>query len=183
MHPRVLRIIHRTPLAAVLIAAAFTAQASPALAQAAGSHGMVVQSVTGAAHYVTPDGFFRRFTFTAQKYSDSFVDGQWQMVAGATILHGSVTCLNILSPHEARLGGTIDDAHFALFLPGTDIGWVVVDNGQGADAPPDMTSSLRAFRNAPPGSAEQFCETGQLPFPGGDLGIDNITYGNTQIHP
>ncbi len=166
----------------LLLIAALATQPLVAHAQDDGTHGMVVQSVTGAAHWQTPDGFYRRLTFNARKYADSYVGGEWQMVAGSAILHGTITCLNILSPNEARIGGTVDEALFTLFQAGTDIGWVVVDNGQGADAPLDMTSNLRAFRNAPPGSAERFCETGELPFGGGDLAIESVTHGNSQIH-
>jgi len=39
----------------------------------------------------------------------------------------------------------------------------------------------RAFLNAPAGSAEAWCATGQLPLPGGKLGIDTIDKGNIQI--
>jgi hypothetical protein len=104
------------------------------------------------------------------------------MVAGSAILHGTVTCMNVLSPNEARLGGTVDQSKFSLFQAGTEIGWLAVDNGQGVNAPDDMTSNLRAFRNAPTGTAERFCLYGELPFPGSDLGVDDITRGNTQIH-
>jgi hypothetical protein len=165
-------------LAIVMLVAAI---ALPAAAQN-DSHGQVVQSVTGSAHWKTPDGFLRRFSFFGRKFADGFVDGEWNMVAGSAILHGTVTCMNVLSPNEARLGGTVDQSKFSLFQAGTEIGWLAVDNGQGVNAPDDMTSNLRAFRNAPTGTAERFCLYGELPFPGSDLGVDDITRGHTQIH-
>jgi len=182
IHPRPL--IHGGVLAtAFLVIAALTAGSGSARAQdATGTHGPVAKSITGSAHWLTPDGIYRRFIFTSREYADGTIDGEWNLVAGATILHGTITCMNILSPSEARLGGRIDSAKFATFQVGTDLGWVAVDNGQGEGAPEDMTSNLRAFRNAPPGSAERFCQFGELPFPDSNLGIDSITHGNTKIH-
>jgi hypothetical protein len=137
----------------------------------------IAAQAKGGAHFITPDGFNRRLSFTANQYADGSVDGQWQLVAGSAIVHGSITCLWV-DGMDARVGGTVDDAKFTLFQEGTDIAWAAVDGGEGANAPGDATTNLRAFRNAPPGSAAAFCETGEAP-PG--LVLDEITRGNVQV--
>ncbi len=137
----------------------------------------IAAQAKGGAHFLTPDGFNRRLTFTANQYGDGTVDGQWQLVAGSAIVHGSITCLWV-DGTDARVGGTADDAKFTLFQEGTDIAWVAVDGGEGANASGDATTNLRAFRNAPPGSAAAFCDTGDAP-PG--LVLDEITRGNVQV--
>lgn len=148
--------------------------------------GPVTASVTGGAQWIISsgpaEGLLRWFTFTATRTADGTVDGQWQLVAGTAILHGSVTCLKILGDH-ARLGGTVDDAKFSLFMAGTDVAWEVVDGGEGVNAAVDETSNLAAFRNAPTGAAEAFCGAGTVPeIPGNPaFEISPITYGNVKI--
>lgn len=140
----------------------------------------LVGQASGGAHLLTADGFNRRLTFTARHYADDSVDGEWQLVAGATILHGDITCLTI-EGNRARVGGTVADAKFANFQEGTDIAWEAVDDGEGAAAS-DATSNLRAFRNAPPESAAAFCADGTVPEEGGDFFvIEEITRGNVQV--
>jgi hypothetical protein len=149
----------------------------------------VVTTVTGGAQWIIASGplagMLRRFTFTARQTADGATSGQWQLVAGSTILHGTINCLQLTeidgSP-AARLGGVVTDAKFTYFNVGTDIAWAAVDGGEGANAI-DETSNPQAFRNAPAGSAAAFCATGAIP----DLpdnppySIDPITYGNVQV--
>jgi hypothetical protein len=171
------RWIHSAAMAALTLCAL---SAAPVRADD-GSHGAVSIMVSGGTRWLTADGVWRRFAFNARQYADGFVNGEWQLVAGAAIVHGNVTCLNVLDDQNARVGGTIENAKFTGFRVGTDIGWIAADRGEGQSGQGDLTSSLRAFLNAPPGSAEQWCTTGMLPFPGGDLAIDTIDKGNIQI--
>lgn len=169
-------------LAGPVHADSYVAVDQPRLDDLTASHGPVVSLVTGGTYWHTPDGFNRRFSFIARKHMDGAVSGEWQLVAGTAIVHGGVTCMTIVDDHTARIGGNVLDAHFTLFQEGTDLGWQVSDLGGGSTAG-DEVSDLRAFRNAPAGSAEAFCETGALPFGGTDLSIDPIDYGNIQILP
>jgi hypothetical protein len=170
---------------ALLASAAFAqdpGRSSNATGQNSASHGPVSVRVTGGTTWTTPEGLLRRFTFTGAQYMDGSVDGEWQLVAGATILHGDVICLSLVDPHHVRLGGRVDFAAFTQFFPeGTEIGWTASDLGEGSGSSGDQTTNLRAFRNAPPGSAGIYCSTGIVPG-GGTVGLDPIDTGNIQIH-
>ena len=147
----------------------------------------VVATVTGGAHWIISSGPFagllRRFTFNAVQRADGSAFGEWQLIVGLTILHGDITCLAI-EGDGARVGGIVEDGKFTTFVDGTDIAWEAVDGGEGAnEAAEDQTSNPVAFRNAPAGSAAEFCASGTVPeLPGNpDFTIDAITYGNVQI--
>ncbi|MES2305469.1 MAG: hypothetical protein V4558_08175 [Gemmatimonadota bacterium] len=138
--------------------------------------GPVVGSASGGGHWITPDGLRRRLAFSVRRHDDGSVDGEWQLVAGATIMHGRLTCLSI-EGNTARVGGVVEQSKFSLFLVGTDVAWYVVDNGEGQNAE-DATSNLRAFRNSAPGTAQAFCDTGAAPTP---VTPDAISFGNVQV--
>ena len=167
-------------LAATAVLALLTL-ATPALRADDGDHGPVSTIVSGGTRWLTSDGVWRRFAFTARQYADGHTAGEWQLVAGAAIVHGNVTCLNVLDDRHARVGGTIERAAFTAFQVGTDIGWVADDLGEGASAIGDNTSNLRAFLNSPTGSAAAWCTSGTLPFPTSNLAVDQIDQGNIQI--
>ena len=143
---------------------------------AAASEGPVIGSASGGGHWITPDGLRRRLAFSVRRHADGTVDGEWQLVAGATIMHGSLTCLSI-DGSTARVGGVVERSLFSLFLVGTDVAWYVVDDGEGQGAD-DATSNLRAFRNSAPGTAQAFCDTGAAPTP---VTPDAISFGNVQV--
>lgn len=139
--------------------------------------------VTGSAHLqvFAPNGIgLRKLTFSAIQHADGSVSGEWNLVAGATILHGDLDCLNILPGGDrARFSGIVTDAKFTNFEPGTAFALEVVDNGQGGDSDPDQTSVVRAFRNADPAVGRHFCETGEAPT---DVEFMDAQKGNIQIH-
>jgi hypothetical protein len=144
--------------------------------------GEVGQSVTGSAlvQVFAPAGIgLRRLTFTARVFPDGAVDGEWNLVAGSAILHGDIDCLHILPDGKtARLSGIVTDAKFTLFVPGTAFAMEFVDNGQGGDADADVTTDLRAFRNASPEVGRLFCETGEAP---PDVEYLQMIHGNFQV--
>ncbi len=167
-----------------------TASDAEALRPAASADRPVVLSATGGAQWIIPDGplagYLRRFTFNALRHADGSVSGTWQLVAAATILHGSITCLEPVpgaSQPTVRIGGTVDDAKFTTYQAGTDMAWLAVDGGEGGSAV-DQTSNLQTFRNAPSGSAAAFCSDGTVPeIPGNpSLVVSPITHGNVQIN-
>ena len=153
-----------------------TLPAPPITAINASAASPVVASASGGGHWITADGLRRRLAFSVRRHDDGTVDGEWQLVAGATIMHGSLTCLSI-EGNTARVGGTVDRSLFSLFLVGTDVAWHVVDDGEGNDAA-DATSNLRAFRNSPPGTAQAFCDTGAAP---SAVEPDAISFGNVRV--
>ena len=136
----------------------------------------VVASASGGGHWFTPDGLRRRLAFSVRRHADGSTDGEWQLVAGATIMHGRLTCLSV-DGNTARVGGVVEQSKFSLFLVDTDVAWYVVDDGEGNGAA-DATSNLRAFRNSAPGTAQAFCDTGAAPTP---VSQDVISFGNVQV--
>jgi hypothetical protein len=167
---------------AALALAGCTAETSTLPAPTAGTDmaaaidAAVVGSASGGGHWITTDGLTRRLAFSVRRFDDGSVHGEWQLVAGATIMHGRLTCLSI-DGNTARVGGVVERSFFSLFLVDTDVAWYVVDDGEGSGAS-DATSNLRAFRNAPPGSAQAFCDTGAAPTA---VGPDVISFGNVSV--
>lgn len=143
----------------------------------------VIGSVTGSAmaQVFAPTGIgLRKLTFTARHYGDGHVEGQWNIVAGGTILHGDIDCLTILpGGTRARFSGLVNSAKFTYFIPGTAFAMEVVDSGEGVNADPDQNTELRAFMNAPPDVGTLFCETGEGP---DGLQLVDVKLGNVQVH-
>ncbi len=153
---------------------------APTRAAATVSGSTVVQAITGSAHTLqTINGvvFRRRLTFAAQRGADGGVSGTWQLVAGASIISGSLGCFAVEPDGTVRVGGTVDQALFTTFQAGTDTGWYLEDNGEGND--PDDRSGRLIF-NAPPGTAQAFCD-GTYTDPRAEE-MAEIIGGNVQLH-
>jgi hypothetical protein len=119
-------------------------------------------SASGAGHFTNPaNGVFVRDEFAARSEADGSVNGEYQRIAGAAIIHGAVTCLVVVG-NEARIGGTIDRAAFTPVGIGSEFLFRVVDNGEGG-AVADQFS--RVGFNQPAGAAAEFCATGIEPVP------------------
>ena len=115
----------------------------------------VVESVTGSGSFTT--GAWRTFSFTARRYADGSVDGEWERINHGnereSKSHGKVVCLTIIG-NEAWIGTIATSGAFSD--PGFNEGGVrVIDNGQGANSPPDKMSLQRINRET--GFAEWFC--------------------------
>jgi hypothetical protein len=161
----------------MLAACAAGETASPFQATSAST---VVEAVTGSAHTFQTVGSSvvrRRLTFEASRSEDGSVSGTWQLVAGASIISGSITCFTILDDGAVRVGGTVDKAFFTTFQVGSDTGWYLEDNGEGGDA---EDRSGRLILNAPSGTAQQFCD-GTYTDPRAEE-VGEIVGGNVQVH-
>ncbi len=143
------------------------------------SQGPVVQSVTGSGNFHFQGDFVRIFTDVAQLLADGSVRGQWERAnpgvpgGGATKSHGVVTCFTIIG-NQAWLGGYATSGNFST-PPDNEVGWRVVDNGQGANSPPDEISLQAVAR--PPGFAASWCANTP------PLGTFPIQAGNIQVRP
>jgi len=86
----------------------------------------------------------RSFGFNAKLKSDGSADGwfNYQEVDDGVPFHanGSVWCLTVIG-NEAWIGGTIEHANDPTY-DGLGAWWHVTDNGEGAQAPPDVTTFL-----------------------------------------
>lgn len=151
-----------------------SAAAPTALSQGSGP---VVQSATGAGHF-TVAGELRTFSFTALKYADGTVQGEYELFSrvSGTRIHGDVVCLSVVGNH-AWVGGTQDHSIDPVaFPPGGENGFQTVDNGEGDNDPPDLLSLM--FINGPPGFAQAYCDAQAdapplNPIEGGNIQVRN----------
>ena len=141
----------------------------------------ILGAVTGSGHIFQPavggGTIRRRLTFTARRYADGTVEGNWQLVAGAAIIHGSVTCFEV-EGNAVRVGGIVERSLFSTFVIGTDTGWFLEDNGEGSNADGDVAGRL--IFNGAPGTAESYC-AGTYTDPRVESVLD-IYGGNVQLH-
>ena len=108
--------------------------------------GAVVESVTGSGSRTITEmeGDWRTFSFTARRYEDGTVDGQWVRIrrrsggAADETSQGVVTCFTIVDD-EVWLGGFATEG-LSSAPPMTGVAWRVKDNGQGANRPADQIS-------------------------------------------
>src|SRR3990172_6971448 len=135
--------------------------------------GAVVQSVTGSGHF-TVGGELRTFAFTARRYTDGSVSGEYQGVRHDLDVpwHGNVTCFTVIGA-QAWIGGVAESAG-GVVIPGTDASWRVVDNGEGQNAQPDQISLQLV--NRPPGGGAAF----RPPTPPGPA-LFPVESGNIQV--
>jgi hypothetical protein len=141
----------------------------------------VKQSVTGHYQFVginTGNDF--KYSLSAIRHANGSVSGEFEerVLLNSTgefirQTHGTVTCFEIVG-NMARIGGLVDHATDPRFLPGTEFRLVVVDNGKGANDPPDLGSNARfGF----PGTAQAFCSAG-TPF-----NLEPVEHGNVEVRP
>jgi hypothetical protein len=119
-------------------------------------------------------------SFVALRHDDGSLSGEFTFhehlkEAGTqthTYLHGRVTCFVIVG-NRARVGGVTEtppdnSSAFALW-------WEVVDNGEGANSPPDEWA--RPGETGAPGAEQAFCDSG------GTNATTPVTEGNFQVRP
>ena len=133
----------------------------------------VTQSASGHAN-LTQGGELRTLSFVAIRHGDGQVSGQWELNnrANDTRLHGSVTCLTVIG-NRAWIGGITDQSTNPTTPEGSGVSWRVVDNGEGAEAPPDQLSLT--FVNLAPGVPELRCRNAP-PYP-----VLPVEAGNIQV--
>ena len=122
---------------------------SGVVASASGGYGF-----TGSAGSVFDVG---PFTWNVEIRDDGGVHGRFnytQVRDGVELtVKGSLTCAVIAAGH-VWVGGVIEASSRAS-LVGLDMWFQARDNGEGADAPADMSSTVGA---GPPGTARQYCD-------------------------
>ena len=163
--------------------------------------GPVVESATGSGQYLwvpeEPPVAVRNFAFSAKKHEDGSVTGHAVFVRHDRAYPGDdppepsrsswnkgnaeITCMTVIG-NEAWMGGYMNSGLYSTPPPPPwDVGWepgvffYVKDNGQGANADPDVLS-LIALQDA-----EDFCE--DTPEDGGRLLTFDIMAGNIQVKP
>ena len=143
-----MRLRNFLPLAALALSACEQPTDVGMDVQPAFAMGGVAQSATGSW---TIEGR-RTFAFTARQYADGSVAGVWERVNQSlgTRHNGIVLCMTIIG-NQAWVGTLTRTGPQA----GTEGFFRVADNGEGANAGPDLVS-LQAVRR-PPGTAAAYC--------------------------
>jgi hypothetical protein len=154
-----MRTMMRRPASSLLavtaiVLAGFLAQSAPAE-----SNG-VVASASGSGHMIR-NGFYRTFSFTAQKNADGTSKGQLDLHSREfdVVVHIEIDCLRVVG-NNAHMSGLI------TYTSNTDEAFVgelnrlvVQDNGEGPDSLPDMVSGIPAN---PGNTNPETCETNTL---------------------
>jgi hypothetical protein len=128
-----------------------------------------------------------KFSFHAHYVGNAQVEGRWQLLdvfegGFREVARGSVTCFTIEADgRTARIGGITEAATNPVNI-GFDAVWIVVDNGEGVNAPPDQATDLRyGPATLPPDAAATHCEVGFPPEAFGTFG-ENVR-ANVQVRP
>ena len=142
----------------------------------------VAASVTGSGSHlrVGTDGEeLTSFAFAAIRRADGTTTGEWEynFRLNGFRVHGPVTCLSIAG-NQAWIGGVVDkvvtdDPAFES-LVGLEMWWRSIDNGEGADAPADVTTGLGFGFPGTPITAESWCRDQPLSLVARDVAVGNI---------
>lgn len=134
----------------------------------------VSQSATGSGHYLVADEI-RSFAFSAAKHADGTTSGEYEIKVHATgvRIHVRVTCMAV-SGNTAWVAGIIDQSSGPPVQEGTVSYFYATDNGEGADAAPDIVSVARI--NDVPGADEEFCTLRPVALP-----PRAVVHGNVQV--
>lgn len=141
--------------------------------------GGVTESVTGHANMQLPTfgNAIQRYSQSAVRHSDLTVSGEFELRSeqdDGVRLHGDVSCFTIVG-NTARLAGLIDQSNAAFAPVGAYVLWTIVDNGEGGNAPPDLTTDFIGGVSA--ATAMAHCNVGF------NLGpFIPVMSGNLQVH-
>ena len=199
-----MRFVHPTLiLGASLLVACGT---DPSAGDPAGPTGLalsgspVVESASGGYNFTTDPRFFgfpvdNRLTFTAKRHADGSISGRYNYEQGAFgerfIFKGSVTCFVIydtpvlqdwpdipaMTGNRAKWGGLIEYSNDPTLPAGGFIWFQSIDNGEGAGAPPDL-STISGFGDG--AANEAFCNAATVPNP--NFGPHPVS-GNINVRP
>ena len=117
---------------------------------------------TGSATIILPmfDNAQERYSLSAIQRGDGTVSGEFEEYSeqdGGQRIPAQVYCLTV-SGNTARLAARIDQTNVSFGPPGSYVIWSVIDNGEGAKAPPDQTTDI--FFGATQAVADRHCQTG-----------------------
>jgi hypothetical protein len=125
----------------------------------AGNDEGVVASASGGYGFSTGTVEVGPFTWQVQIQADGSVSGgytyrQVNLTTGSEITaQGPLTCAVIVGNH-VWAGGIIEESNRDS-LVGLNMWFQAQDNGEGANAPPDMSTTIGA---GGPGTAQQYCD-------------------------
>jgi len=135
----------------------------------------VVASASGSAHRIR-NGELGVLAFNAERRADGTSTGQVRLDRKDVNVsfNVDVTCVSV-SGNTAWIGGIIYNQSGDLARDGTVSYFYVIDNGEGANAPPDVVSAVRINDRA--GEDQAFCNTQPLLLPSAPIDL-----GDIQVH-
>ena len=117
-----------------------------ALALAAAAAAATLASASGSGHIVFGSSS-EHTSFNAQRHSDGSATGQAEVVdhtaSGTVRFHLDVDCLNVVG-NTATISGIVTSSSDPTIVGFEGI-FQVVDNGEGANSPPDLMSLVNVF--------------------------------------
>ena len=138
--------------------------------------GRVVGFVTG---HVSFAALFPTFTVSAEKFADGTVIGRWERVRHFS--HSSAVADRVpAAPLQSQgsdgvfMAGPVTEGSLNPQIK--EVGFRVLDNGQGANSPPDQISGLLFLQM---GEAATYCAQGKGITPA----LGNVTAGNILVRP
>jgi len=140
--------------------------------------GGATEQVTGHANiFLTVFQAEEKYSNSAIRHRDGSVSGEFEIKSeqdGGLRVHGNVICFTIVGGQLARMAGVVEQSDADFVPPGTPVVWTIVDNGEGNNDPPDLTSD---FFLATPAQAQFHCDVGFA------LAFLPVRGGNLQVHP
>ncbi len=121
-----------------------------------------------------------KYSASAVRQSDGSVAGSFELheiyADHTDRLHGVATCLTVLPDGTARVGGIVTESTYPNdgYVGGAAL-WLVQDNGQGRNSPPDMATDIRYGVAA--GVAQAWCDGANVP----SMGMNPVVRGNIQV--
>jgi len=139
------------------------------------AQGTGITALSTGSGQITRGGELRTFSFTAQRDSSNNSSGQAELFnrASGVRIHMQLDCLNVAG-NVATMSGKVTEANAAgSGFIGNPAWFRVVDNGEGAGAPPDLISLVAVFFGSP-----------GVPCTDGTVTPANIPIedGNIQVH-
>jgi hypothetical protein len=103
----------------------------------------VVNSASGGAQLELPSGDLRTFAFSAVLFSDGAATGQAEIHNRFTNgdVHIAIDCLRVVG-NEATASGIVTHSNSLILPLGITAIFAVVDNGEGANTPPDLFTQV-----------------------------------------
>ena len=120
------------------------------------------ERVTGSATIILTlhENALERYSLSAIRQSDGSVAGEFEEFSaqdGGQRIHARVYCFTVTG-NSARLAARIDQTNVSFGPVGSYVVWSVIDNGEGANGPPDETTDI--FFGGTQAQADAHCRSG-----------------------
>lgn len=142
------------------------------------SHGSVIGTATGTLSRFVPnaDGSVTtvQMEISVRKHADGTARGSYRYEAGAVAITVDVLCMTLVDGNKAWIAGIITESTVGFL--GHVSTFYTFDNGEGANAEPDIVSLVRVVAQPGLGEAQLFCDNVPKALP-----PRNVDAGNVQV--